>query len=92
MLLMAALAPAGKAHDAGLAWLANVNLATQSEASNRLLPLVHDRMLRDGVDHPAMAILRGVRRKVWSRNHLLFKHVTPVIVALRQAGIDVMLL
>ena len=90
MLLMAALAPAGKEHDAGLAWLTNANLAALSEASHRLLPLVHDRLVRDGMDHPLIGILKGVRRKVWSRNHLLFKHVTPAIVALRQSGIDVM--
>ena len=92
MLLMAALAPAGKAHDAGLAWLANVNLATQTEATIRLLPLVHDRLVRDGIDHPAMAILKGIRRKVWSRNQLLFMHTAPAIQAIRRAGIDVMFL
>jgi hypothetical protein len=92
MLLMAALAPEGTAHDAGLTWLANVNLATQTEATHRLLPLVHDRLVRDGIDHPAMAILNGVRRKVWCRNQLLFKHAAPAIHALRQSGIDVMLL
>lgn len=90
LLLMAALAPEGKAHDAGLAWLANVNLAAQTEVTQKLLPLVHDRLVRDGIDHPAMAILKGVRRKVWSRNQLLFKHVSPAIQALRHAGIDVM--
>lgn len=90
MLLLAALAPEGKAHDDGLAWLANVNLATQKEATIRLLPLVHDRLVRDGIDHPAMTILKGVRRKIWSRNQLLFRHVAPAIQALRQAGIDVM--
>ena len=77
LLLMAALAPEGKAHDAGLAWLANVNLAAQKEVTQKLLPLVHDRLVRDGIDHPAMAILKGVRRKVWSRNQLLFKHCIP---------------
>jgi len=92
MLLMAALAPEGKANDAGLAWLTNMNLTTQGEATNRLLPLVHDRLLRDGIDHPAMAILKGVRRKVWCRNQLLFKHAAPAVQALCQAGIDVMFL
>lgn len=92
MLLMAALAPAGKAHDAGLAWLTNANLAAQTEATCQLLPLVHERLVRDGIEHPTMAILKGVKRKVWSRNHLLFRHASPAIQALRQAGIDVMLL
>jgi hypothetical protein len=92
MLLLAALAPQGRAHDTGIAWLENMDLATQGMATNRLLPLLHDRLIRDGIDHPALAIMKGVRRKVWSRNQLLFKRAIPAIQALRQAGIDVMLL
>lgn len=92
MLLQAAFAPEGKAHEAGLAWLATANLAAQNSFLNRMLPLVHERLLREGIDHPAMAILKGVRRQVWCRNQLLFRQAIPAVRALRLAGIDVMLL
>ncbi len=92
MLLGVAFAPEGQARDAALTWLETVNLATQGAATNRLLPLVYDRLLRESIDHPVMAILKGVRRQVWCRNQLLFRRATPAIRALRLAGIDVMLL
>jgi hypothetical protein len=92
MLLKIALAPEGEARAAGLTWLASVDLANQDAASNRLLPLVHDRLLQEDIDHPVMEILKGVRRKAWCRNQLLFTHTVPVIQALRDTGIEVMLL
>lgn len=91
-LLSIVLAPQGCSREAGLAWLSSVNLAAQQSALNRLLPMVQDRLQREGVVHPLMEVLKGVRRKVWSRNQLLLKRAATAVQALRDAGIPVMLL
>ncbi|MDR3410845.1 MAG: nucleotidyltransferase family protein [Formivibrio sp.] len=91
-LLDVVLAPEGYASENGLAWLNSLDIANQQEVLNRLLPMVHERLRSKAVEHPLMEKIKGVRRKVWSRNQLLFKHATPIIQALRDAGIPLMLL
>jgi len=92
LLLRAALLPGPEGRAAGSAWLAQVDLERLGRASGRLLPLLYDRLKRDGVDHPLMPMLKGVKRKAWYRNSMLFHRASEAIRALGQAGIDVMLI
>jgi hypothetical protein len=90
LILRAALLPGPEGRAAGSAWLAQVDLERLGRASGRLLPLLYDRFLMDGVDHSLMPMLKGVKRHAWYRNSMLFHRASEAICALGQAGIEVM--
>jgi hypothetical protein len=92
LILRAALLPGTEGRAAGAAWLAQVDVERLGRASGRLLPLLYDRLKRDGVDHSLMPILKGVKRNAWYRNSMLFHRASEAIRALGQAGIEAMLI
>lgn len=60
--------------------------------SQRLLPLAYDNLSRLGATDPLMTRMKGVYRRAWYENHQLFRRVAPVVQALADDGIKVVLL
>lgn len=62
-------------------------------ATLRLLPLLYMRLCEAGItDDTYVGKIRGVYRMVWARNQRLLEEVSVVATALREKGIDVVLL
>jgi Uncharacterised nucleotidyltransferase len=93
LVLEAALSPAEPALAAFRKWVGLIDLDGEFENDTfRLLPLMYDNLRRHGVSHPLMARLKGIYRQTWYKNNKLFNALTPVLEALHDAGIPVLLL
>jgi hypothetical protein len=81
--------------DAAVAWLRRtpgVEVSKLDLASYRLLPLLYRTLRAHGIEHPATAAIRAVYERTWLENESRLHHMVPVVRALRDAGIRVMLL
>jgi len=92
LLIKAALQPGPEGHAARTTWLANADIDRLGKASGRLLPLLYERLKNEGVDHPLLPMLKGVKRHAWYYNQMLFRRAGEAIRALEQAGIEAMLI
>ena len=92
LMIEAALMRGPRAREAALSWLATADIARLGKASRRLLPLLCERFRLEGLEHPFLPVLKGVKRHTWYNNRLLFNKIEPVIRVLREAGIDVMVI
>lgn len=92
LILRAVLLQGREAYEAGNAWLANRDIQRLGRASVRLLPLLYERFRQEGIQHPVLPVLRGVKKHTWSYNRLLFHRASAAIRDLRSAGIEVMVI
>ena len=93
LLLKAALADGAEARDAYLAWRSGIDLEADFAWSVlRLLPLVYHNLRRVGHDDRLMGRLKGVHRRAWYETHQLFHHVSPIVRALTEHGVNVVAL
>lgn len=92
LLLKAALFDGDAACQAYRDWYARGGLERLDAGSYRLLPLVGHNLERCGFERQEMGTLRGLRRKTWCENRLLFAKLAPAVAMLRQAGIPVLVL
>lgn len=91
-LLKACLAPADEIERHWRAWREQADFDSLDDASNRLLPLLYRRLEAAGIADPDMARLRGVYRYHWCRNQLLLAELRRLLPALRELGVEVLLL
>lgn len=91
-LLQAALWQGADARRAWEDWQARVDIMDLDLGSTRLLPLLYHNLKRQGVNDPRMARFQGVYRQSWYKNQLLAGRVTPLLQALRDAGVRTLLL
>jgi len=91
-ILRVALLQGPEAREAGIAWLAKTNIARLGRASVRLLPLIYERFRLEGIQHPVLPVLRGLKKHTWSCNRLLFHRAGEAIRALRAEGIEVIVI
>lgn len=92
LLLKAALLEGQEAFAAWCEWNRREGLAQLDSGSFRTLPLVYWNLEKHGFQHPLMGMLRGIRRRAWYENRLLFRRLAPVIEMLHRAGIPTLLL
>ena len=93
LLLRAALLPGEEGISAYREWRTRVDPQGDFGWSVvRLLPLVYDRLHRQGVQDALMARLRGVYRRAWYENHRLFHETAPTVAALAAAGCPLLML
>jgi len=93
LVLQAIFAPPEQAGAAFFAWRSTIDIEGQFDpAVMRLLPLLYLRMLQIGLEDPLMGRLKGVYRRTWWDTQALFHGTAPALSALRDAGIDTMLL
>jgi hypothetical protein len=73
-------------------WKASVDIDQLDPASHRLLPLLYRNLHAHEVRDPWLGRLKGVYRRTWYENQLLFHQLTLLVQQLRDAGIETMLL
>ena len=92
LLLRAALAAGEHAGDAFRTWADAGGMAHLDEGSFRLLPLVYRNLQTHGIVHPLLPTLRGIHRRSWCKNQLLWSELPPILERFREAGIPTMVL
>lgn len=74
-------------------WLGSVDLEEEiGWNSVRLLPLAYQNLSRHGCTDPRMGLLKGVYRRVWIETNQILHRTAPVLQALHNAGVDLLLL
>ena len=88
LLLKAALYQGNAAIEAWTAWCERIDLDAIDYGSQRLIPLLYKNLLDHEIQSPFMIRYKGVYRRFWLHNHLLFSRVKPVIQSLKNLGIE----
>jgi hypothetical protein len=92
LLLKAALLTTDDALLAWKEWYGQDGLERMDNGSYRLLPLAYRNLERLGYQDPVLMKLKGVNRRAWCENHLVFRRMAPVLAEFHKAGIPTMLL
>jgi hypothetical protein len=92
LLLEACLLEREEALDAWREWREQLDLDRLDMGSVRLLPLLAARLGEAGVDDSHFGKYRGVQRRTWATNLLLFRHAGAVVALLGKAGIPTLAL
>ncbi|MCJ7481546.1 MAG: nucleotidyltransferase family protein, partial [Thermodesulfovibrionales bacterium] len=92
LLLRAALLQGRDALEAWDAWKSHADIDRLEPGAYRLLPLLYQNLKRHAVHHPHMNIFRGVYRKTWYENQMLFHTIASLLRSFHGAGIAVMVL
>ncbi len=91
LLLQAALCKKEKAITAWRKWQEIVDIDDIDYGSLRLIPLLYNNLANYHVKSPIMRRYRGIYQNFWAKNQLLFHNVKPILAALYQEGIEMML-
>lgn len=91
-MLRAALLSGDVGKDAARDWLEGADFHRLGKATRGILPILYERLRKDGFEDPLMPTLKGVKRHTWYNNRRLFHHGGTAIRLLKQAGIDVMVI
>jgi hypothetical protein len=73
-------------------WRRGIDFDDVDHGSTRLLPLVYRRLGPDAFDAEVVGRLKGLYRRSWSRNQLLFKRAAEAIDLLEVAGIETLVI
>ena len=92
LLLKATLLKTDAALRAWQEWFEQDGLDRLDNGSYRLLPMTYRNLQRLGYDDPVMMRLKGVSRRAWCENHMVFRRMAPVLAALHGAGISTLIL
>ena len=92
LLLEAALGQGPAAAECWAEWERRFRLDRPDEGSYRLLPLVYRNLSGQGLDGPEWNRLKGIHRRAWSENQVLFHRVRPLLDELREERVPVRLL
>ncbi len=88
LVLHAALDPPAPALAAWRRWREAVDFDDVDHGSTRLLPLVYRNLGSASFDAEVGGRLKGLYRRSWSQNQLLFKRAAGAIAALERAGVE----
>jgi hypothetical protein len=88
LVLHAALDPALVAAAAWRRWRGAVEFDDVDHGSTRLLPLVYRKLGAEAFDAEVAGRLKGLYRRSWSHNQLLFRRAAEAIAVLEGAGIE----
>lgn len=72
------------------AWRQSISVEDIDIASQRLLPLLFDKLRRMGIDHPDLRKYRSVARYIWFNNQRLFRVAKQILLCFAEAGIPAM--
>ncbi len=93
LLLRAALLSAEPAQRAWQEWREQIDWAQPIETgSYRLLPLVYHNLRALKLNDPQMTLLKGIYRREWYQNQMLFHTLAEVLQLLHAAGIKTLIL
>ena len=92
LVLRAALEPPPRGRLAWESWRGRVDFDQIDPGSMRLLPLVYRNLGAGSFDPEVAGRMKGIYRRSWSRNQMLFSQAAAAIAALSEAGIETMVL
>jgi hypothetical protein len=92
LLLRAALLEAEAARPAWAELAGQLDLDTLDHGRMRLLPLLHQNLLRLGIEDHRLGRLRGIRHFHWARNQVRLRRLAPLLRDLRAEGVEMLLL
>jgi len=92
LLLKATLLKTNAALQAWEEWYGQDGLERLDNGSYRLLPLTYRNLQGLGYQDPVLMKLKGISRRAWCENHLVFRRMAPVLAAFYRAGISTLLL
>jgi hypothetical protein len=92
LLLKATLLKTDAALQAWQEWFEQDGLDRLDNGSYRLLPLTYRNLQRLDYRDSILMRLRGVNRRAWCENHLVFRRMAPALAAFHDAGISTLLL
>ena len=92
LLLRAALLQGKSSLEAWERWKSSVDIEHLDIGSHRLLPHLYRNLQTQGVKDPLMGRFKGVYRRTWYDNQLLFHHVSALLLSFRDAGIETIVL
>jgi len=90
-LLKAALLDGDEALEAWNAWRTETNLADIDYGTQRMLPLLYMNLQRMGIQDTLLTQFKGVYRRCWVSNNLLFKNAASFIRLLHASNISTMI-
>lgn len=92
LVLKAALEPPQWGRLAWKSWRAAVDFDQIDHGSMRLLPLVYRNLGAESFDPEVAGRMKGIYRRSWTHNQMLFRRAAGAIAALSDAGIETMVL
>jgi Uncharacterised nucleotidyltransferase len=92
LVLQAALNPPQQARVAWESWRARVDFDEIDHGSARLLPLVYRNLGAEAFDPEVAGRIKGIYRRSWTHNQMLFRRAAGAIAKLGAAGIETMVL
>lgn len=92
LVVEAALSPPERGRVAWERWRAAVDFDEIDHGSTRLLPLVYRNLGAETFDPEVAGRMKGLYRRSWSHNQLLFRRAAGAIARLSDAGIETMVL
>lgn len=92
LLLAACLLPERRAVSAYRAWRSAINFERLDPASFRILPFLARNLGEGRLDPEDRPLIRGVTRKTWYKNRLLFHALGQVLARFHERGIPTLLL
>ena len=92
LVLRAALSPPQQGRRAWESWRAAVDFDQIDHGSLRLLPLVYRNLGAESFDPEVAGRMKGIYRRSWSHNQMLFRRAAGAIDELSDAGIETMVL
>jgi hypothetical protein len=92
LLLQSSLLDDERARAAWAEWKSVVDIAHLDSGSYRLLPLLYRNLRNLRIDDELVGRLRGVHRRTWYQNQILFNATAPLLSDLARAGIQALVL
>ncbi|MBI4317610.1 MAG: nucleotidyltransferase family protein [Chloroflexi bacterium] len=89
-LLRAAFLHGRAAVDAWHSWRSTADFDLPEPGTYRLLPQLYRNLDAERVDDPVMDRLKGVYRRTWYENQILFKDLVALLRSFQSAGLDAM--
>ncbi|HEY5564636.1 MAG TPA: nucleotidyltransferase family protein, partial [Rhodothermia bacterium] len=90
LLLRATIEKCDAARTAWALWTPQIDIDILEEGSVRLLPETYTHLKACGVEHELFRLMKGVKRKTWLQNQLLFHQAGAAIRILQDLGLDTM--
>jgi hypothetical protein len=91
-MLKAALLPGEVGQAAWEQWLARADIDRLDYSSFRLVPLLYHNLLQNGIDHELLGRFKGIYRRAWYQNQILFHKSAAVFEHLHSLGTAALLL
>lgn len=92
LLLRAVLLQGKDAIQAWEKWKSSTDIDQLDVGSHRLIPLLYRNLHNQGIEDPFMGKFKGVYRRTWYENQLLFHNISTLLRSFHDAGIETMLL